>query len=119
MYVYPGYRFACNQCDQKYVKPQSLAVHVAQIHEKRQDFECKPCGKTFAAEFQFYSHNWQVHSKKTCDICNKEISNTTQLKRHKVFVHNETKGVWLCEKCPKKVFFTKNCYGEHLAKKHM
>ena len=64
-------------------------------------------------------HMKQSHSQNvTCDICDKKIANPDQLKRHKVFTHKQLKGAWLCDRCPKSVFFSKSTYDIHLKTKH-
>ena len=93
-------------------------MHVLRVHDKRQDFECKPCGKTFASYLQCYNHNWQSHSQVNCEVCNKQLANPNQLKKHKVFVHNETNGVLFCEKCPKDAFFSQRTFEKHMSNKH-
>ena len=61
---------------------------------------------------------WKTHTQKVeCDICLKTISNPNELKRHKVFVHKETEGAWLCEKCPKSAFFSQATFDKHM-KRH-
>ena len=64
-------------------------------------------------------HILQTHGTPVrCEICAKIISNQSQLMRHKVFAHNQTEGVWLCEKCPKSAFFHKSTYENHVKEKH-
>ena len=58
-------------------------------------------------------HKYREYS----DICYKKMSNPIELRRHKVFVHKETEGAWLCEKCPKRAFFSQSTFEKHIADK--
>jgi len=60
----------------------------------------------------------QVHQPKKCNLCGKNISSEWELKKHKVLVHKQTKGAYLCDMCPKKCFFTKETYLKHMSDKH-
>merc|ERR1712166_240247 len=64
------------------------------------------------------NHIFNCHSQFTCDICNKVIANPYDLKRHKLSVHKDTTGVWLCESCPKSAFFTKSKFDRHMKENH-
>ena len=76
------------------------------------------CGKKFGSNVQLKNHINQSHSPAFCQICSKEIANAYELKRHKVFVHKDTKGVWLCDSCPKKIFFSQTMFEKHMRDKH-
>ena len=52
-----------------------------------------------------------------CDICNTEVYNMIALKHHRVLVHKKREG-FLCEYCPKKVFFCETFLNKHLKEKH-
>ena len=65
------------------------------------------------------NHVRKTHTEHVyCDICDKKISNPLELRRHKVFVHKETKGAWLCVECPKSAFFSKSTFDKHMKSKH-
>ena len=51
----------------------------------------------------------------TCDICNKDLQNNYNLKRHRQAVHKETKILYGCDECDKD-FTTIASYKRH---KHM
>ena len=106
--------FAC----QTYSDGKLLKSHIQSVHENCQDFLCKPCGKRFGSYRKLESHNWQSHSQVTCDVCGKEVANKVRLRKHKVFVHNETNGVLFCEKCPKDAFFSQRTFEKHMSNKH-
>ena len=111
-------RFACNQCDKTYSSNEHLKSHIRTVHEKCLDFECTHCGKKVGSQSKLNNHIYYSHSQVTCDTCGKEIANPYDLKKHKVFVHKETKGVWLCEICPKSAFFSKATFNKHVKEKH-
>ena len=54
----------------------------------------------------------------TCDVCGKQAANPNLMKRHKIFMHNDTMGALFCEKCPKSVFFTQEKLEKHMKIKH-
>jgi len=89
------------------------------VHENRLDYGCEHCGKKLVSARRLTYHIKQAHSSQvTCEICNKNIANPAQLKRHKVFTHKQTDGAWFCQRCPKSVFFSKSTYENHLKDKH-
>ena len=96
----------------------TLKHHIKSAHEKCADHECKICGKKLSSWLRLRGHMDQCHSQVTCEICQKTASNPIELKKHKVFVHNDLNGAWLCEKCPKRVFFVKLNYENHMKNKH-
>ena len=116
--VHENIRYPCNQCDKTYSNEKLLRSHNQSVHENCQDFVCKPCGKIFGSHFKLGKHNWQSHSQMTCDICGRVVANNQRLQKHKVFVHNQTDGVWFCEKCPKDVFFAQKMLDKHIRNKH-
>ena len=110
--------FPCDQCNKKYSSRQHLIGHIKTEHDKQLDFECSTCGKKVGTKAKLQNHIYRCHSQVMCEICNKEIANPTDLKRHKFAAHKDTTGVWLCESCPKSVFFTKSKFDQHLKEKH-
>ena len=110
---------SCDHCNMIFSTKPNLKSHVLSVHEKRLDFACEYCGKTWATLPVLRNHVKQTHTQHVvCDICNKKISNPIELRRHKVFVHKETQGAWLCEKCPKRAFFSQSTFEKHIADKH-
>ena len=72
------------------------------------------------------SHIDQTHENNVkCDICGGTYKNPYELKRHKVFVHNDTKDVWICEECPssgktKSIFTSESAFESHIkSEKHI
>jgi hypothetical protein len=110
--------FPCEHCNKTYSSRQHLIGHIKTEHEKQLDFECSTCGKKVGTKSKLQNHVYRCHSQVTCEICNKEIANPTDLKRHKFAAHKDTTGVWLCESCPKSVFFTKSRFDQHVKEKH-
>ena len=92
--------------------------HFKAEHEKSLDFTCERCGKKYPVMNKLRDHVWQSHTPVTCEICGKTVIHSRELKRHKFFVHNKTEGAWLCEKCPKRVFFVKTNFEKHMTEKH-
>ena len=111
--------FACKQCDKTYSSNAHLEGHIKTVHENRLDFECQHCSKKVGSKIKLKNHIFSCHSQVKCEICGKDIANPYDLRKHKVFVHKETKGVWLCERCPKSMFLSKSTYEKHLKEKHL
>ena len=111
--------YNCEHCSMISSAKPNLESHVLSVHEKRLDFACEYCGKKWATLPVLRNHMKQTHTQHVvCDICNKKISNPIELRRHKVFVHKETEGAWLCQKCPKRAFFSQSTFEKHIADKH-
>ena len=111
--------YICDNCGMTFASKDNLKSHVLSVHEKRLDFACKHCGKRFPTLKVLEGHVKQTHTQNVkCEICDKKISNPIELRRHKVFVHKETEGAWLCEMCPKSAFFSKSTFEKHMKTKH-
>ena len=111
--------YSCSQCSKTFTTLQNLQGHILSAHEKQFDFECEHCGKKLATVKRLQNHISQCHSSHVvCEICQKQISNPYELKRHKVFVHKVTEGAWFCDKCPKNAFFSKATFLKHMKDKH-
>ena len=111
-------KLQCPHCEKSFAGKLTLQSHINSVHDNCSDFECEQCGKKFGSLHRLKGHIWQSHNQVTCELCNKALSNPTELRKHKVFVHNDTKGAWLCEKCPKTVFFLKTMFDKHMKDKH-
>ena len=74
--------------------------------------------KKLASKKTLDNHIVQSHNQVTCELCHKKVATKTDLRKHKVFVHNDTKGAWLCDRCPKTVFFMKSMFEKHMKNKH-
>ena len=95
-----------------------LKSHIQIVHMKCQDFECEHCGKKFGALVRLRNHVRQSHTQILCGICHKQVNNRHELKRHMALEHNETKDAFVCEICPKKVFFNRLAFNKHIENKH-
>ena len=116
--VHEKLKHVCDQCNKSYSSKGLLLSHKQSVHDNCKAFECRPCEKQFGSNLNLRKHNWQSHSQMTCEICGKQAANPNLMRKHKVFVHNETKGVLFCEKCPKSVFFTQSQFEKHMKDKH-
>ena len=72
------------------------------------------------------SHIDQTHENNVkCDSCDGTYRNPYELKRHKVFVHDDTKDVWICDICPcsgktKSIFTSESSFESHIkSQKHI
>jgi hypothetical protein len=108
----------CDQCGKSFSSKTNLDGHIKVEHDKILDFECTVCGKKVGSNAKLLDHMFRCHSQVTCEICNKEIANPYDLKRHKLIVHKDTTGAWLCRRCPKSAFFTKSKFDQHMKDKH-
>ena len=114
----PTQTFSCPQCQKTFARRINMQSHIKSEHEKSLEFHCETCSKQFATMKRLKTHIWQCHTPVTCKICEKTVATSVDLKKHMVFVHNDTQGAWLCERCPKKVFFVKTNYEKHVNEKH-
>jgi hypothetical protein len=113
------YSYPCDHCHMAFKSKLNLKSHILSVHEKRLDFACEYCGKKWPTLQVLKGHVKGTHTQKVkCEICDKKISNPIELRRHKVFVHKQTEGAWLCEKCPKSAFFSKSTFEKHMKTKH-
>jgi len=110
--------FTCTQCQKTFKRNINLQSHIKSQHENSLDFDCTICGKKFALLKTLKNHIWQCHTPVSCKICEKTVATSIDLKKHIVLVHNNTNGAWLCDKCPKKVFFVKTNFEKHIREKH-
>ena len=86
--------------------------------ENIKPFMCDECGKDFANKNDLKGHIDQSHSRKVCDHCGKSLLNRFFLKKHLVFDHGIKKGAFICDFCPRTVFFVETVYKKHLKEKH-
>merc|ERR1719464_48245 len=112
--VHEGKRYACPECDKIYRTTGHLKSHIQSDHLKQDNFECKYCGKRFGSRIRLDGHTRQSHTQTNCKICNKQVNSQFELKKHMVIVHNDTKNAWICEICPKRVFFTETMFQKHI-----
>ena len=111
--------YSCDHCHLTFTSKENMKVHVLRVHEKRLDFDCEYCGKKWPTLSTLKNHVRQAHTQHViCEICKKKISNPLELRRHKVFVHKQTEGAWLCPKCPKVASFSKSTFEKHMRTKH-
>ena len=111
--------YPCDHCHLTFTSKENMKVHVLRVHEKRLDFDCEYCGKKWPTLPTLKNHVRQAHTQHViCEICKKKISNPLELRRHKVFVHKQTEGAWLCPKCPKVASFSKSTFEKHMRTKH-
>ena len=111
--------YPCDYCHLTFTSKDNLKSHVLSVHEKRLDYACEHCGKRCPTLKVLDGHVKQTHTQNVkCEICDKKVSNPIALRRHKVFVHKETKGAWLCVECPKSAFFSKSTFEKHMKTKH-
>ena len=113
-----GLKYPCDRCSKTFSSKSHLIGHIKTDHEKQLDFECTTCSKKVGSKTQLSNHIFRCHSQVPCEICNKEIANPYDLKRHKLIVHKDTTGAWLCRRCPKSAFFTKSKFDQHMKDKH-
>jgi len=116
--VHERNRYGCNECDKTFSSVVHLKSHYNTKHLKCEAFVCNTCGKKYGSLNTLRNHKRQSHTQMTCEVCQKQVNNPSELKKHMVLVHNDTKNAWICEICPKKVFFTKAMYEKHLQTKH-
>ena len=108
----------CHICKKQFQTKQGMQLHIKRDHENNKPFECEYCNKSFVNSKTRNEHIRNTHQPVICDICQKQICNHWELRKHKVFVHKETEGCHFCELCPKAVFFSAETFLKHCATKH-
>ena len=75
--------FPCNLCDASLSRLDSLATHIAQVHEGKKRYkkhQCNVCGKEFP-KYRLNEHIRSAHegNKKSfqCNICGVEVLGST------------------------------------------
>ena len=106
----------CQECGKVLATQRGLQKHMLNHLEKK--FDCPHCDKKWPSESLMAMHIKQSHRPATCELCNSKCSSFNELKRHKVLVHEIMDGAWLCQLCPKSVFFSERTYELHLKKNH-
>ena len=114
--------YPCTQCNKTFTKSDILKEHVLGVHENCRDFKCEYCGKDFPSLRRVNIHVKIIHkSSVKCDICDKVITNSHVLWKHKIFHHKEIGDALICEKCPRRkysAFHTKASYDKHMTEVH-
>ena len=111
-------KFLCTQCGISFQSRYSMQCHFKREHEKSLEFSCETCSKKYPHINRLKTHIWQSHTPVKCEICQKTVATSRELRKHKFFVHNNTEGAWQCQECPKKVFFLKTNFEKHVNEKH-
>ncbi|XP_077291786.1 zinc finger protein 711-like [Arctopsyche grandis] len=81
-------KFACDQCEKRYVSKRDLKLHVDRIHLKQRSEVCAECSATFITKSALAWHMKTVHEgyKKPkniiCDTCGRGFSSATLLREH-------------------------------------
>ena len=107
----------CQKCGKVLAHEGSLKKHIETVHMEKK-FDCPHCDKKWSSASNLAHHIKQAHQPATCELCNNKCSTFNELKRHKVLVHGIMNGAWLCQLCPKSVFFSERTYELHLKKNH-
>ena len=66
----------CEVCHKTFAHKQSLANHIATVHEKKTIVQCEICGKDFSCKGNLSIHMNNVHSDgkiHICHVCGKKF----------------------------------------------
>ena len=73
----------CSFCPKTFTSETSLKKHKFHVHlVENVSHDCYHCGKQFQNKYKLNLHIRNLHSKKTCEICNFEVS-APHYSRHK------------------------------------
>ena len=108
----------CIHCGKILSSKLILERHIRRVHGNDKSHVCDECRKGFANKNDLKGHIDQSHSRKVCDHCGKSLLNRFFLKKHLVFDHGIKKGAFICDFCPRTVFFVKTVYEKHVKEKH-
>ncbi|XP_013191582.2 zinc finger protein 883 [Amyelois transitella] len=91
--------FKCDYCDEEFDLEALFLEHVAS-HAEKVNVKCPKCEVLFSRRGAFITHLRKVHENKIkCDICQKDYSTKSLLKRHMKLHRNERP--YQCTKCAK------------------
>ena len=108
----------CPECGKLLSSIWTLRQHIQRVHGNDKSHVCDQCSKGFSTKKQLKGHIDQSHSRQTCENCGKSLLNKFFLKKHLFFDHGIKDGAFICEACPKTVFFTESFYKKHMKEKH-
>ena len=108
----------CPECGKVLSSKWKSRLHIQTVHGNDKSHVCDQCSKGFSTKTQLKGHIDQSHSRQTCEHCGKLLLNKFFLKKHLVFDHGIKDGAFICEACPKTVFFIESFYKKHMKEKH-
>ena len=108
----------CPECGKLLSSKNKLNLHIQRLHRNEKCICCDQCSKGFSTKTQLKGHIEQSHCRQTCEHCGKSLLNKFFLKKHLVFDHGIKDGAFICEACPKTVFFIESFYKKHMKEKH-
>ena len=77
----------CTLCPKHFTSSDAFDKHQFQVHMvSYNEIGCEDCGKKLQNKYQLKLHQKNVHVKKTCDLCNVEVS-FGNFSRHKRETH--------------------------------
>ncbi|XP_050360137.1 zinc finger protein OZF-like isoform X2 [Nymphalis io] len=97
-------RFACNECDAKFIVKRSLQDHIDWMHLNNTEHACNKCTKVFINSASLKKHREFVHEKKRpprnkiCDHCGRGFTSLSILRSH-IRTHTGERPLQ-CAQCP-------------------
>ncbi|KAF2357173.1 Zinc finger C2H2-type [Trinorchestia longiramus] len=77
-------KYKCNICDREFTDRSSLIVHHKSSHERKKEFQCTECSRTFYRRIHFTDH-MRMHTRErpyACEVCNKRFIWRDSVKKH-------------------------------------
>ena len=85
--------YECSICNAKFTSNQTLKYHVAIVHEKRQNFMCHLCTKSFYYRTHYRRHIEVEHDDfpmaSKCKICDQEFKTKNAIINHLMEAHGK------------------------------
>ena len=116
------HQYLCGHCKKSFKSLPDLKNHITS-HKKESDEQakkpakCTLCEKVLSSVYKLQRHIRSVHWKRkdfACDICEQRFSEKSQVKDHKIRIHQNVTQVNLleCSTC-NKIFQVRKCFERH------
>ena len=111
--VHQKEKFKCGKCDKSFTTKRSVELHDLAVHKKEKPCKCDICDMPFDSIGNLKKHYQGKHEKLKvkCDLCGKELS-LLSIGQHKKVIH-DIENAFSCKICEKDFTNTSNLKVHH------